>query len=219
MLQEHQFEPLGSDQTVQVDVRVFSATHRNLKEMVARGAFREDLYYRLKILELEIPPLRERLEDLPLLVAHFLRRFAAVDGPGGVSLAALRALSHHSYPGNVRELEHAIRHAVAVSSGKGEIELQHLPSDIVGKDVATDIVLDARTPPPQPLVEAMREFEREYLERALKATGGSKVRAAHLLGISRKSLWAKLRRYAMPEAPSPEPSPPGAELEQHKTQN
>jgi DNA-binding NtrC family response regulator len=203
VLQEHQFEPLGSDQTIQVDVRVLSATHRNLKDMVARGTFREDLYYRLKILELDIPPLRDRLEDLPFLVAHFIKRFAGSEGPAGVSLGALRALSRYKYPGNVRELEHAVRHAVAVSGGKSEIELAHLPSDLTAGELKMDGVFDRHTPPPQPLVDAMREFEREYLERALKIAGGSKVRAAALLGISRKSLWAKLKRYRGEEEPEP----------------
>ncbi|HVO30425.1 MAG TPA: sigma-54 dependent transcriptional regulator [bacterium] len=193
VLQEGTFEPLGTNTPVSVDVRVISATHRNLKDRIAQGLFREDLYYRLNVLQINIPPLRERRGDLPLLVEHFLRRFT----PEGqnvptVSPRAWAALSEYEFPGNVRELEHALQHACVLARG-GEIDLSNLPSEMVG-DVATAEKREEGTSL-RPLSAAVREFEHAYLLRALKQTHGRKAEAAKLLGISRKNLWEKLRAY------------------------
>jgi DNA-binding NtrC family response regulator len=192
VLQEGAIEPLGTSQPVAVDVRIVSATHRNLKERISQGLFREDLYYRLNVLAVEIPPLRERRSDVPLLLEHFLRRFAQGRGVPAVSPRAFAALCEHAYPGNVRELAHAIEHAVVLARGS-TIDLEHLPADIAG------------TPSPptgpqgelQPLALALRDFEREYLVRALAQAGGKRTEAARLLGISRKTLWEKLRQYGV----------------------
>jgi DNA-binding NtrC family response regulator len=203
VLQEGTFEPLGTNTTVRVDVRVISATHRNLKERIAEGAFREDLYYRVNVIEIPLPPMRERPGDLSLLVQYFLQRFT----PSGralptVSPSAWAALSQYPYPGNVRELSHALEHAVVLSGG-GEIDVRHLPAGVSaqvlspGRDTPGPA---GGTPEIRPLHIALREFEREYLLRAMSQASGKRVRAAEMLGISRKSLWEKLRLHGISDA-------------------
>lgn len=198
VLQDGVFEPLGTNRSVQSDVRIVSATHRDLRHRMADGLFREDLYYRLNVLDLHIPALRERRSDLPLLLEHFLSKHTrAGKEPPAVSPAAFAALSEYAFPGNVRELEHAIHRAVVLSRGD-TIELGHLPEQIAG-----------HLPGPgdgassgggvQPLHDALRSFEREYLQRALRATEGRKSKAADLLGISRKNLWEKLKSHQLNE--------------------
>jgi two-component system, NtrC family, response regulator AtoC len=192
VLQEGSFEPLGSDRTIEVDVRVLSACNVDLKTCVEDGQFREDLYYRLKVFQLEVPPLRHRLEDLPLLVAWFLDH-KGVPGrrPTRLTARAWSALRGYDYPGNVRELEHAIEHAVVLASGQGanEIDLEHLPPEILeGPRAESDL---------EPLAAAVGDFERGYLIRALRRTGGHKTRAAELLEVSRKTLWLKLKRHGL----------------------
>jgi DNA-binding NtrC family response regulator len=216
VLQDGTVDPIGSDEGVKVDVRVVSATHRRLREHVARGLFREDLYYRINVLEIELPPLRERDGDLALLVEFFLGGHA----PGGdarrpaLTDDAYAALSAYPFPGNVRELAHAIEHAV-VLAGAGPITIDHLPASILDGAALVPLASlapglpDARPvaePDPAlvlPLAEATREFEKRHLRRALAATGGKKVKAAQRLGISRKCLWEKLRRYELEDAAPP----------------
>ncbi len=191
VLQEGQFEPLGTSTPMRVDVRILSATHRDLKRCVHEGTFREDLYYRLNVLDLTAPPLRERRADLPVLVEHFLRRFAPdPDDPPSISPAAWAALTNHPFPGNVRELEHAIQHAVVLARGS-ELQMWHLPRDVAGPDADLDSTRETDTL--EPLASAIKAFEREYLLRALRMAGGKKVKAASMLGISRKNLWEKLK--------------------------
>jgi DNA-binding NtrC family response regulator len=190
VLQEGAIEPLGSHQPVRLDVRLICATHRNLKQMIATGGFREDLYYRLNVLDIHVPPLRSRRSDLPLLVSHFFRTFAVEKSDLKMDPAAWAALMRHSFPGNVRELEHAIHHAVVLSQG-GRIELAHLPADVVGRALAHHDG-DSKT---RPLAESMRDFERQCLISALNATDGVKFKAARMLGISRKTLWEKLKAH------------------------
>src|SRR5262245_28078656 len=190
VLQDGTFCPIGTNTEVAVDVRLISATNRELKSMVAEGRFREDLYYRIKVLDIELPPLRERTGDLPLLVAYFLLKHAQPGRRPTLSPSAWAAVAAYPFPGNVRELEHAIQHAVVLARGL-EIEVEHLPRDIAS--------IVCTTPPRasteiQPLAVAVREFEREYLLRALKVARGNKTKAARLLGMSRKHLWEKLRR-------------------------
>ncbi len=188
VLQEGRIQPLGSDASLPVDVRVIAATHRDLKELMALGKFREDLYFRINVLDIEIPPLRERRSDLPLLTQHFLRMVQKTGDLPEMSPSAWAALSSYDYPGNVRELEHAISHASVLSAG-GVIELHHLPRDLRGPDADQDCSGESL----RPLSKAVKEFERQYLRRALKHSGGKKTQAARLLGISRKTLWEKLR--------------------------
>ncbi len=198
LLQEGAYEPMGASQSAQADVHVISATHRDLKQRIAQGSFREDLYYRLKTLHLEVPALRERKGDLPLLVEHFLRKAAAGRGTPTITPRAWAALTDYAYPGNVRELEHALQHAAVLSRG-GEIDLKHLPAEVASAPRPED----AGPGGFQTLNSAVREFEREYLLRALRVSGGKKMRAAQLLGISRKSLWEKLRAYGV-SSPRPQ---------------
>jgi two-component system response regulator AtoC len=211
VLQDGTVEPLGTDQSVKVDVRLVSATHRNLREQVAQGLFREDLFYRINVLDIQLPALRDREGDLPLLIEFFLQGFAKTDAGGNrvapvLSGDAYAALSAYRFPGNVRELAHAIEHAV-VLAGHGEITLDHLPGAIAeaapaGMTPAAVAagVTGTDTGVVVPLTAATREFEKRHLRHALAATGGKRVKAAELLGISRKSLWEKLRMYDLEEA-------------------
>ena len=172
-----------------------SATHRNLKERIRDGLFREDLYYRLNVLDVAIPPLRDRRSDLPLLVEYFLKRLVK-PGREAPSIAprAWAAISEYAFPGNVRELEHAVQRAVVLSRGQ-EIDLDHLPEDIRGPRVEATARPDGEQAPLRPLSTAIKEFEHQYLMRALTAAHGKKAKAAELLGISRKNLWEKLRSH------------------------
>jgi DNA-binding NtrC family response regulator len=198
VLQEGVIEPLGTNESVRVDVRVISATNRNLKERVNEGLFREDLYYRLNVLNIDIPPLRERKGDLPLLVQFFLKKLGKTRGAAPrLSQAAWTALSQFAFPGNVRQLEHAIQHALVLAVDS-DIDIQHLPRDIAH---AGDVVLTG-SPLPRPLGAALKEFEREYLLRALAEADGKRTLAAEILGISRKNLWEKLRMHGFSDSGS-----------------
>jgi two-component system, NtrC family, response regulator HydG len=197
VLQEGTFEPLGTNTTAKVDVRIVSATHRDLKKRAAENLFREDLFYRINVIQIDLPPLRDRPGDLALLFHYFLRKFSP--SPGSVPTvtpAAWAALSTYTYPGNVREFSHAIEHACILSGGR-PIDLVHLPPAIgrAGRDRAADAPVSSA--PLRPLQLAVKEFEREYLARAVRAAGGRRGRAAEMLGISRKSLWEKLRAHGI----------------------
>ena len=189
-------EPLGTNDPEKVDVRIISATNRDLKRAIAEGRFREDLYFRLNVVGVHLPPLRERPGDLPLLFNHFLARFVPAGAkPPEISLAAWQALSVYPFPGNVRELEHAVQHAVVLSRG-GRIDVEHLPDDIVK-------VASATTPEQRavvPLAQVLKQAERAHLLKALAITEGKRARAAELLGISRKNLWEKLRAHGIAES-------------------
>ncbi|MFO0577679.1 MAG: sigma-54 dependent transcriptional regulator [Polyangia bacterium] len=200
VLQEGTIEPLGTNTPIRVDVRVISATHRNIKRLLSEEKFREDLYYRLNVLDISLPPLRERTADIPVLIKYFLEKLTKPgEKPPTLTPRAYSALTTYHYPGNVRELKHAIEHAVVLSRGQ-EIDLEHLPADVRGSQPTSG------STPPQgtvgPLSAAMKEFERAYLLRALDATQGKKAAAARQLGISRKNLWEKLRSHdiSQPEA-------------------
>ena len=193
VLQDGSFQPIGSNATVQVDVRIISTTNRDLKKEVASGRFREDLYYRINVVEAVIPPLRERRGDIAILSEHFLRRFHKGPGePPPISPAARAALYRHDFPGNIRELVHAIEHALVFSRGR-EVGVQDLPTAIAGGATATGG--DEAEPRPLALSVALAEFEREYLLATLAATDGKRARTAEVLGISRKNLWEKLRQH------------------------
>jgi DNA-binding NtrC family response regulator len=189
-LEDGGFEPVGRSESVHVDVRVISATNQDLGASVSEGRFRQDLYYRLNVIEVVMPPLRERRPDIPLLVSDFLREAAnrrrceVAELSGG----AIAALIAYDYPGNVRELFHALEHALALSRG-GRIELAHLPRAFQRPSLASATEAGA----PLSLDDAVRNFERAYIERILERAGGRRSEAARLLGISRKSLWQKLK--------------------------
>ena len=195
VLQEGQFEPLGTNVSVRVDVRIVSATHQDLRRRMAEGLFREDLYYRLNVVAVHIPALRDRPGDLPLLVNHFLRTHVPSGAPvPDVSLAAWQALAAYPFLGNVRELGHAIHHAVVLSHG-ATIELEHLPDDLARLAATPDGDKTVK-----PLALVVKQAEREHLLRALAIAGGKRVRAAELLGISRKNLWEKLRAHGLSDS-------------------
>jgi DNA-binding NtrC family response regulator len=194
VLQEGTIEPLGSNETVKVDVRVISATHRDLRARISAGLFREDLYYRINTLDIAIPPLRSRGGDLPVLVQHFIKRFSNPARPtDGITWRAWNALSTYPFPGNVRELMHTVQHAALLSAG-GKIDLEHLPTAIRGEAPSRVV---RRAPVMAPLGSALKQFERDYLIRVLAQFDGKKARAADSLGISRKNLWEKLRMHGI----------------------
>ena len=187
-LQEHEFERVGGTQTIRVDVRVIAATNRNLLDQISKGRFREDLYYRLNVVSLEMPSLRERRSDIPALVKFFIDRYAKDNGKAieGCAPAALELLMNYNWPGNVRELENAIERAVVLSSGS-TIEIKQLPASI--KPMAA--------PSGMPVVPGatMTEVERYTILETLKATGGSTSRAAEMLGISPRTIQYRLHDY------------------------
>ncbi len=188
-------EPLGTHVPVRVDVRLISATHQNLKERIAEGRFREDLFYRLNVLDVVLPPLRERKSDLPLLLEHFLGKYTpAGETPPRISSRAWARLLEYPFPGNVREFAHAVERAVVLARG-GEIDIMHLPVDLTGAPTP-NFESDAQV---APLAVALKQFERQHLLRALALAGGKRTRAAELLQISRKNLWEKLRQHGISE--------------------
>ena len=189
-LQEHQFERIGGNQTLTVDVRVIAATHRNLAALIREGKFRDDLYYRLNVIEIPLPPLRARAHDIPLLVNFYVRRVAAANNKdvSGLTDEALAALMAYNWPGNVRELEHAIERAIILSRGR-EIDLSLFPS------------LPKMANPARrdhgPIVpgSSLEEIERDAILRTLEAVGGSTSRAAAVLKISARTIQYKVKQY------------------------
>ncbi len=209
VLQEREFERVGDSHTTKVDVRVIAATNSDLARMVAAGEFREDLFYRLNVIPVKLPPLRDRKEDIPLLVGHFLEKFcgdAAAQGRGvtgatntrptpmTVSQQAMRALMAYSWPGNVRQLENAVERAVAFRGGRGQIDNSDLPPEILAEEAATTTVPVNLPEQGLDLNHFLAGAERDLISRALDRTGGNKGRAARLLGIKRTTLVEKLKR-------------------------
>ncbi len=196
VLQEKTFERVGGTKKVSTDVRVITATNENLEEKVARNEFREDLYYRINVFPVRVPPLRERKEDIPLLLYHFLRAFC---GENGIPIkkfhpAALEALMNYSWKGNVRELENLVQTLVLMSD-EDLIGLQNLPSHVRGYD-STSLSLLGRIPEEGvSLDEAVEQFEREVLRTALDKVGGIKSKAADLLRIDKNRIKYLCRKY------------------------
>lgn len=186
VLQEHVYEPLGSVEPVAADVRVIVATHRDLAKLVEEGVFREDLYYRINVMKLELPTLKERREDIPLLVDHFVERFNRLQNKdvGGVSDEVLSLLMTYSFPGNARELENIIEHAFVLCNG-GRIETKHLPPEISqGSEVPSVESRGGMT---------LREMEALQISLALHRHGGNRKAAAEELGIHPSTLFRKLK--------------------------
>jgi DNA-binding NtrC family response regulator len=184
VLQEREIHPLGAPMPVGVDVRVVAATHRDLDALVAEGRFRQDLYYRLHVLVIRIPPLRERPDDVLPLAAHFLAKHGERHGKPGCSLSAdaLRLLMNHSWPGNVRELENTIERCIVLGRD-GEIGADDLPETVLLRNSALPEATERRS---------IAEVEREHILRVLRATDGNKAAAARMLGVDRKTLYRKL---------------------------
>ena len=190
VLQESEIQRLGGNETVAVDVRVVTATHRDLEQRCRDGAFREDLYYRLKVVQLAIPPLRQRIGDVALLAGHFLSRHAESGSPTSLSPEAIRALSGFDWPGNVRQLENTII-ALCATGEDPEIELRHLPPEI--RDAGEPATATSPSRGGLDLAAA----EREMIRRALARTSGNRTHAAGLLGVSRHVLLGKLKRHGL----------------------
>ncbi|MCX8086528.1 MAG: sigma-54 dependent transcriptional regulator [Rhodocyclaceae bacterium] len=190
-IQEREVLPLGATKPLKVDVRFIAATNRNIIDMAKSGDFRQDLFFRLNVVNLTLPPLSERREDIPLLALHFLGKCAARMGKdvGEISPEALELLKAYDFPGNVRELENIVERGVALATGK-TIEAAHLPDDLRELAIRTFRKKDGRLP-------SLEEQERDYIQWVLKEAGGNQTLAAQILGIDRVSLWRKLKRYQM----------------------
>ncbi len=201
VLQEKEVDRIGGKDPVRIDVRVIATTNRNLQALVREGVFREDLYYRLNVVRLTIPPLSQRPADIPLLADFFCKRYGKESGRGGVRCdePAIRRLTRHRWPGNVRELENVIQRALALSSGP--------------LITAADLPLPDATAPPEGSVEGceggalpvgmtMREMERQLIKRTLDGTGGNRTQAARILGISLRTLRNKLNEFGLQDRPA-----------------
>jgi two-component system response regulator PilR (NtrC family) len=198
-LQERRVKPVGATEEIEVDVRVIAATNRDLETEVSRGAFRADLYYRLNVIELRLPPLRHRREDIPLLAEHFLRRFSAEHHRASkLSQEAMRRLESYEFPGNVRELENIIERAVALSSS-ALIGASDLP-EVKAPRIVTPQPPSALPAEGVDLDQLVSDYERTWVLRALEQTGGVRKRAAVLLGISFRSLRYRLEKLGLEKA-------------------
>jgi transcriptional regulator with PAS, ATPase and Fis domain len=191
VLQEKEYEPLGSTQTVKADVRVIASTNRNLAEAVTSRKFRQDLYYRLNVVRLELPPLRTRKEDIPLLVQHFIDRFNALQGRRirGCSDRVLSALMRYPFPGNIRELENAIEHAFVVCIDT-TIQMDDLPQHILGHFASAEQKVSADKPP-------LEDAEMQAILSCLEENDYNRTKTARALGISRNTLWRKMKKYGI----------------------
>jgi DNA-binding NtrC family response regulator len=194
VLQEREFERVGDSHTTKVDVRVIAATNSDLGRMVSQGGFREDLYYRLNVIPVRLPPLRERREDIPLLVQHFLDRYQAGSGPATVSQEAMRRLMAYEWPGNVRQLENAIERASAFSGARGQIDVADLPPEVQEAEQPAPSWAVGLPPEGLDLPTLVADLERDLIGRTLERTGGNKGQAARLLGLKRTTLVEKLKR-------------------------
>lgn len=185
VIQEKKFERVGGEKTIEVDVRIIAATNRNMEEEVKAGRFREDLYYRLNVIRIGIPPLRERKEDIPILMTEFLKKFAAENGRTikGFDSRAKTALLNYSWPGNIRELQSFIQSAVVMSGGE-EITLDDLPPALHNSGLSKMITI--------PLGTTLEEAELMIINQTLAANNGNKTKTAEALGIGRKTLHRKL---------------------------
>ncbi|HVK76591.1 MAG TPA: sigma-54 dependent transcriptional regulator [Kofleriaceae bacterium] len=237
-LQEREFERVGGTETIKVDVRMVSATNRNLEKMIEEGEFREDLYYRLNVFPINLPPLRDRLDDIPVLAQHFVGKFSRSMGsrPVGLADAALAKLREYPWPGNVRELENIIERAMILARG-GELQAQHLdfgrraanqPSGgypVVAPEPAAPVAVAAAASPAddgRSLAERLLDSERKEIIAAVEKSKGNIASASRMLGINRSTLYYRLRKHglehllptkvAVGDEPAPaagEPSNPG----------
>jgi DNA-binding NtrC family response regulator len=191
VLQEREVERIGAIQTVKVDVRVVVATKRDLWNLVQGDKFREDLFHRLNVVKIRVPPLRERSEDIPILVSHFLKKFAK-GKDCVVTPEVLEALQSYSWPGNVRELEHAIERAIVLAADERQLKKEHLlrPLHMAGTDVPPTGKLST-------LKETVAEAEARHIRSVLAYTHGHRGESARILGITRKNLWEKMRDYGI----------------------
>ena len=190
VLQERKFERVGGEQTLEVDVRIIAATNKNLEEEVKAGRFREDLYFRLNGIKIEVPPLRERKDDIPLLLSSFLEKFNKENGKSvrGFDSKSRSAIYKYDWPGNIRELEHCVESSVVMANGD-EITLDDLPPSVARSSSVDSISL--------PLGIPLSEAERLIIVQNLAANNGNKSKTADILGIGRKTLHRKLSEYGI----------------------
>ena len=188
VLEEKSYEPLGATEAIRADVRIIAASNKRLADLVAAGTFRQDLFYRINVVTLRLPPLRERREDIPLLVDHFIARFNRLRGRdvSGVSPETLHVLVNHDYPGNVRELEHIIEHAFILCPG-GMIQRDHLPETLRAVEAA----------PEQKGTGDLRDLEARFLQETLRRHGWNRAAVAKELGIHKTTLWRKIKQFGL----------------------
>ncbi len=199
VLQEREFERVGGTKTVKIDVRFIAATNKDLKKMVEEKKFREDLYFRLNVFYLILPPLRERSEDIPLLAEYFCK---LAPKPVTISPLAIQLLSNSEWPGNIRELQNVIERA-SVMTENGVIEPRHLPDSVLGNKliravtpmIGSDNGNDPDAPKRLTIDEQLGEIEKSMIIEALRQTSGIQVKAADLLGINQRSLWHRVRKF------------------------
>ena len=195
VIQEREIERVGDSHTIKIDVRVIAATHSDLARMVAEGTFREDLYYRLNVIPVKLPPLRERRDDIPVLVQHFLQKLSADlgRGPATMSQEGMRRLMAYHWPGNVRQLENVVERSIAFSHGRPHVEVQDLSSEVYSP------APDAPTEPAFPdegidFEQYVSNIELSLIKKSLERTKGNKRQAAKLLNLKRTTLIEKLKR-------------------------
>jgi transcriptional regulator with PAS, ATPase and Fis domain len=188
VLEEKTYEPLGATEPVRADVRIVAASNKRLADLVKAGTFRQDLFYRINVVTLRLPPLRERREDIPLLVDHFISRFNRLRARdvNGVSPETLQILLNHDYPGNVRELEHLIEHAFILCSG-GMIQREHLPEALRSVEPA----------PERSGAGDLHDLEARFLQEALRRHGWNRTAVAKELGIHKTTLWRKIKQFGL----------------------
>jgi DNA-binding NtrC family response regulator len=191
-IQEREIRPLGSNERIMLDARIIASTNLDVKEAIRAGTFRQDLYYRLNVFTIRIPPLRERKDDILALVHHFLERYGAAEGVADFSPEFMSRLMQYDWPGNVRELENSIQRAVALSSG-ARLDVKDLPSTLVYRTESRSSARDTAR---------LQELERKAITEALEATGGDRARAAKLLGIGKTTIYRKLKEYGFEEETS-----------------
>jgi DNA-binding NtrC family response regulator len=196
VLQERKFERVGGTESIEVDVRVVAATNRSLARLVKRGKFREDLYYRLNVVKIELPPLRERMEDLPLLVSHFAAKYSRPnEPPKEVTPEAMEVLLSYSWPGNIRELENVVERLCVTSQGKA-----FLPEDLKAevnkpREVGPSFAIDLQRPMAEFVRDIVTRVETQYIKTALRKSRGHVGRCARICGLSRRCITSKLAEY------------------------
>jgi DNA-binding NtrC family response regulator len=198
VLQERRFERVGGSEVIEVDVRVIAATNRSLRQMVKQGKFREDLYYRLDVVKIDLPPLRERAEDIPLLATHFAAKYAtAGEAPKQLSPTAMEVLLRHEWPGNIRELENVVERACVTTRGN-TIQPENLPPEISApSSPKAPFQIDLARPLPELVRETVANLERQYIQKALRKTRGHVGRCAKICCLSRRSITTKIAEYGL----------------------
>jgi DNA-binding NtrC family response regulator len=202
VLQERRFERVGGNQSIEINVRVIAATNRNLEAMVKEGKFREDLYYRLNVVKIDLPPLKQRPEDIPLLATYFVQKYArAGQNAPQISEEAMERLLAYEWPGNIRQLENAMERACVTARG-GVIRPENLPPDVLSRrsDGKSRIRPDLTRPLSEQLGELTASFEKRYLQKALRRARGHVGRCAKISGLSRRSVSAKIAQYKIDTA-------------------